>query len=156
MVHDIKSTRFALGGKIAHGSAKAAHVAPAALVQHAHQAFLQAIDDNAARRWHGADQMVKLALDGSQIIKDVGVIELQVVQYGRAWTVMHELAALVKKGRIVFIGLDDEQRRGAHRAGARHGAHGGAQARGNTKIQRYAAHQKTRLQPSAFQNPGQH
>ncbi len=156
MLQDIKCAGFALGDKIAHSRAKAAHVAPAALVQHAHQAFLHTIDDNAARRRHGANQMVELALDCSEIVKDVGVIEFQVVQHGCARAVMHELAALVEKGRVVFIGLDHEQWRCRQGPCARNGPGGRTQAGRHTKIQRNAADQKTRLQAGAFQNPGQH
>jgi hypothetical protein len=53
---------------------------------------------------------MELALDGRQVIEDVGVVELQIVQNGRARTVVDELAALVEKGRVVFVGFDDEER----------------------------------------------
>ena len=44
-----KVVRLATRGEVAHRGAKAAHLAPAALVQHARQAFLQPIDHDAAR-----------------------------------------------------------------------------------------------------------
>ena len=53
--------------------------------------------------------MVKLPLDRCKIVKDVGVIELQVVQHGRAGPVVHELAALVEEGGVVFVGFNHEQ-----------------------------------------------
>ena len=40
---------------------------------------------------------LKLALDRCKIIKDVGVIKLQIVQHGGARAVMHKFAALVEK-----------------------------------------------------------
>jgi hypothetical protein len=68
---------------------------------------------------HGAHQMVELALDHGQIIEDVGVIELQVVDDQGPRAVVDELAALVEKGRVVLVRLDDEI--GAARRAARTG-----------------------------------
>jgi hypothetical protein len=71
---------------------------------------------------HGAHQVVELALDRGQVVKDVGVVELQVVQHGGARAVMHELAALVEEGGVVFVGFDHERRgpRQAWRPGRTH------------------------------------
>jgi hypothetical protein len=41
--------------------------------------------------------MMKLGLDGREIVKDVGVVEFQIVEHGRARAVMHEFRALVEK-----------------------------------------------------------
>ena len=54
--------------------------------------------------------VAELALDVGQRIKNVGVVELQVVEHRRARPVVHKLAALVKKRRVVLIRLDDEER----------------------------------------------
>ena len=93
--------------------------------------------------------MVKLALDVGQAAEDVGVVELQVVQHRRARAVVHEFAALVEKGGVVFIGFDDEK-------GPFAPCRQAAQPGGDAKVQRHAAHQKARLQARAFQRPGQH
>ena len=113
------------------------------------QAGLVLVDDHAATGGNGANQVVELALDGFQVFKDVGVIELEVVEQRRAGTVVHEFAALVEEGGVVFVGFDDEQ-------GARRERGAGAQPGRDTEIQRHPAHQKTRLQASGLQNPAQH
>ena len=108
-----KSARLAFGAEVADGRAEAAHLAPAALVQHAGEAFLQPVDHHAAGGRHGAHQVVELPLDRRQVVEDVGVVELQVVQDRRARPVVDELAALVEEGGVVFVGLDHERRRAA-------------------------------------------
>ena len=105
-LQDLKLRGFASGHKVADGAAKCANLAPAALTQHAGQAFLQAIDDHTARAGHGANQVVELALDRGQIVKNVGVVKLEVVEDGSARAVMHEFAALVEEGCVVFVGFD--------------------------------------------------
>ncbi len=60
--------------------------------------------------------MMELGLDGAQVGKDVGMIELEVVEDCRARTVMDELRALVAEGGVVLVGLD--RRRRATRSGA--------------------------------------
>ena len=117
-------------------------------MQYACQAFFQAVDDDtAAAVWagarHGTHQMVELALDGGQIVKDVGVIELQVVQNGCARVVMDKLAAFVKKRSVVFISLN-------HKGLAL------PQAGGNAEVQGHAADQKAWAQPGLLQNPAGH
>ena len=111
--------------------------------QHAGQAFFQAVDHHPARAGHGAYQVVKLALNGGQVVKNVGVVEFQVVQDGGARAVVHKLAALVEKGGVVFVRFDDEILTSAQP---------GRQA----KVERHATDQKARLQPGLFQHPGQH
>ena len=124
-------------------AAKRHLLAPAALGQHALQAGLAGIHDDAALRRHGAHQVVKLPLDGRQVVKNIGMVEFEVVQHRRARAVVNELAALVEKRRVVFVGLNHE---GVARA----------QPRRHAKVQRHAADQKAGLQASAFQYPGQH
>ena len=51
---------------------------------------------------------MELLFDGSQIFKDVGVVVLEIVENRRRRTIVHKLAALVEKGRIVFVGFDHE------------------------------------------------
>ena len=87
-VQHVEIAGLALGAEIADRGAKAGYLAPAPLAEHAGQAFLQPVDDHAARAGHGAHQVMELALDGGQIVEDVGVIELQVVEHGRARAVV--------------------------------------------------------------------
>ena len=93
--------------------------------------------------------MVELPLDRRQIVKDVGVIELQVVQHGRARAVVHELAALVEKRRVVLVGLNHEQ-------WPLLSCRQRPQARRDAEVHGHAADQKAGRQARAFQNPGQH
>ena len=99
---------LAFGRPVAYGSAKAALFAPATLLQHAGQAFFKAVKHHPALLWHGAYQVVELALNGRQIVKNIGVVKLQIVENRRAGAVVHKLAALVKKCGVVFVGFDDE------------------------------------------------
>ena len=69
---------------------------------------------------------------------------------------MHKLAALVKEGRVVFIGFNHKHGLVAHRAGAGRGALGRTQTGRDAKVQRHTAHQKARLQTCAFEYPCQH
>ena len=134
---------FADGAVVAAGGTKAALRTPAALVQHACQALLQAVEDHAPAGRYGAQQVVELAFDVGQAGEDVGVVVLQVVQHRRARAVVHELAALVEEGGVVLVGFDDKAR-------------ALAQAGGNAEIQRHAADQKAGLQAGRLQYPGQH
>ena len=116
---------------------------PATLVQDTLQAGFARIDHDTTLRWHCADEVVKLPFNCRQVLKNIRVVELQVVQHCRARTVVDKFAALVKKGCVVFICLNHECV-----AGAKPGRH--------AKIQRNPAHQKARLQACLLQNPGQH
>ncbi|EKD96756.1 MAG: hypothetical protein ACD_23C01287G0002 [uncultured bacterium] len=156
LVQHVKSLRVAHGRKIAHCGAEAAYGAPAAGVQHTGQAFLEPVDHDATRGRHGAYQVVELALNGGQVVKDVGMVEFQIVQHRRARAVVHELAALIEKGGVVFVGFNDKQRAGVERPVACDGTPRGAQAGRHPEVQRHAANQKARLQSGTFQNPGQH
>ena len=87
--------------------------------------------------------MVELPLNRLQVVKNVGVVEFQVVQNGGARAVMHKLAAFVEKRSVVFVGFD-------HKWGAL------PQAGGNAEVQGHTADQKAWLKTRAFQNPAQH
>src|SRR5690606_955449 len=67
-------------------------------------------EDQAAGR-NGAHQVVELTLDGGQVLEDIRVVELQIVQDGRARAVVAELGPLVEEGAVVLVRLDDEERR---------------------------------------------
>ena len=77
------------------------------------------------------------------------MIVLEVVEYGGARTVVHELAALVEEGGVVLVSLD-------HEVAARMAGCHLAQARRNAEVQRHAANQEAGLQAGMFQHPGQH
>ena len=51
---------------------------------------------------------MELPKDRIEILVDVGVIELEIVEYQGAWAVVNELRPLVKEGRVVFIGFDNK------------------------------------------------
>ncbi|MNT72665.1 hypothetical protein D3C72_2112910 [compost metagenome] len=86
-------------------------------MQNPRQTFFQPIGDHATGRWHGAHEVVKLPLDRRQVVKDVGVVKLQVVEHGGAGPVVHKLAALVEEGGVVFVCLDHKQGRSTERGG---------------------------------------
>ena len=86
---------------------------------------------------------MELRLDRGQVGKDVGVVELEIVQHRGAWPIVDEFRALVAKRSVVFVGLDDEERRRA-------------QARRNAEVLRHAADQETGLEPGAVEDPRQH
>ena len=116
---------------------------PAAAFQDARQRGLAGVHDDAGRPRQRADEVVELRFDGCQVGKDVGVVELEVVQDRGARKVVDELRALVEERRVVLVGLDDEGRRGAEQ-------------RGTPEVLRHAAHEEPRIQPRAGQDPGEH
>src|SRR5258708_33844790 len=89
---------------------EALDVGPAAAVQYTCQSCIGPVHDQATAGAYASDQVVKLSFDGRQVGENVGVIELQVVQHRDPRKVMDELAALVKKCGVVFVGLDYEHR----------------------------------------------
>src|SRR5674476_1019506 len=115
-------------------------------MEHPRQAFFETIDHDAARTMgplvgHRAQQVMKLALDGRQIIKNVGMIEFEIVEHDGARSIVDKLASLVKKSRVIFVGLDDESL-------------AVTQSGRNPKVQRYPTHQKSGLKTGLVQNPG--
>ena len=63
---------------------------PATALQNALQTGLGSIGNNQAGGGQGADKVVKLRFDSTQIGEDVGVIEFQIVQNDGARPVMDE------------------------------------------------------------------
>ena len=100
------------------------------------------MDDQPATR-DGAHQMMELALDLTEIVEDVGVVELQVVEDQGAWSIVDELGALIEEGGVVLVRLDHEEGRGA-------------QPRGQPEIQRHTADQEARGETGVLQDPGEH
>ncbi len=54
------------------------------------------------------DEMRERFFDGVQVVKNIRVIEFEVVDDADLRLVMDELAALVEKRGVVFVTLDDE------------------------------------------------
>ena len=128
------------------------HRRPAAFVERVLQALLLSVADDEAFRRHGAYEVVELGLYRTQVGKDVGVVEFQIVQHGGTRAVMHKFGALVEKGGVVFVGFDDEKRRFAVRVLTRRLR----QAGGNAEVFRYAADEEARRESGIFQDPGEH
>src|SRR2546428_3924639 len=57
---------------------------------------------------HQIDKAPERRLNRSQVLKNVGVIVLQIVYDCDFGQVMNEFAALVEKGRIIFVAFNDE------------------------------------------------
>ena len=133
-------------------AAEVFHQRPAALRQHGLQALFAAVAHNQAVARDGAHEVVELGLDGGEVGENVGVVVFEVVQNGGTRAVVHELAALVEEGGIVFVGFDHEKRRAAGRIGFGRLR----QAGGNAEVLRNAADEEAGSQPGIFQHPGQH
>ena len=100
------------------------------------------VGDDATARGDRAHQVVELGLDRAEVGKDVGVVELEIVEDRRARPVMHELRALVAEGGVVLVGLDHEEGRLG-------------QTRRHAEVLRHAADQEGGRQPGVFQYPGE-
>src|SRR5262245_8228283 len=100
----------------------------AAARQHAGERGVPAIGDDQAVSREGAHEMVELRFDRGEIGEDVGVVELEVVQYRRARRIVQELGALVEERGVVLVRLHDEVLAG--------------QARGYSEIVRNASYQE--------------
>ena len=87
--------------------------------------------------------MVELFLDRFQVVKDIGVIELKVVEDQRTRAVMDKFRAFVEKGAVVLIRFDNKEV-------------AFAQTRRNLKVPRHTADHKSGFVTALFQNPGRH
>ena len=117
--------------------------APDTALEDARQGGIATVHDDAALARNTAQQVVELGLDRAQVGKNIGMVELEIVEHGGRREVMNELAALVEKRRVVFIGLDDK---GFARA----------QARGYAKIQRYATNEEPGILAGMIEDPRNH
>ena len=88
--------------------AKPFHCAPAAARQDAVDHRVGAVDYQFSGSRYRSDEMVKLGFNRRKVVKDVGMVELYVVQNRESWPVMDHFGTLVEEGRIVFIGFDHE------------------------------------------------
>ena len=88
-------------------------------------------------------QVVELFLNRFQIVKNVRVVELEVIKNQRPRAVVHELGALIKEGAVVFIGFNHEE-------------WALAQACGNIEVTRQAANDEAWLVATGFEDPGRH
>ena len=50
--------------------------------------------------------MMKLFLNGSQIIKNIGMVKFEVIQDCCFRMIMNELGAFIEESRIIFVCLD--------------------------------------------------
>ena len=116
---------------------------PAAALEHAVQRLIAAIGDDQPGPGNCAHEVVKLVLNRCKIGEDIGMIEFEIVQYDRLWTVMHKFRALVEKRRVVFIGLNDEKRPVGKPCG-------------DAEVAGHATDQEARLAPGLLQNPSEH
>ncbi|CCK08537.1 hypothetical protein BN128_2572 [Cronobacter sakazakii 696] len=92
---------------------------------------------------HNAHQVVELFLNGFQIVKDIRVIEFEVVEHQRARRVVDKLGAFIKERAVIFVGFNHKER-------------AVTKARGDVEIARHAADDKARLVAAGFQDPGSH
>ncbi len=118
-------------------------LAPAAHRHHLLQIDVVLRQDDLALPRHDTHQVVELLLNRLQIVKDVGVIELKVVEDQRARRVVYELGALIKERAVILVGLNHKER-------------AVAQARGDVEVARHAADHKARLIAAGFEDPGRH
>ena len=87
------------------------HRSPAPHVQDFLQVRITRPAQDAAFARNRTQQVVKLALDGLKVVKNIRVVVFQVGQDQRPRTVVNEFRPLVEKCRVVFVGLDHEMRR---------------------------------------------
>ncbi len=116
---------------------------PAAFFQRLHQRLIGLRINHQPVARHGAQQMMELGLDRSQVGKNVCVIKFHVVHHQRARPVVDKLRALVKKRAVIFVRFHDKKI-------------GAAQTGRDSEILRHAANQKTGLHAGLLQNPCQH
>src|SRR5215471_7116304 len=113
LIHALPGHRKAVGfisaGVPARVDPEALYRGIAAASENAVERLVRAVLDDQSIRRQGAHEMVELRLDRGKIGKDVGVIELQVVQYRGARRIVQELGALVEVGGVVLVGLDHEE-----------------------------------------------
>ena len=125
------------------GIVEALKAAEAPAVKHAAQGLALCVRNDQALGRNRAHQVMKLRFDRGQVFEDVGVIVFKVVQDRRPGTVVHELASLVEKGRVVLVGFDNE-------------AIGVPEHRRNLLLLRHAAHEVARVHAAGLQNMHDH
>jgi len=116
---------------------------PASALQDTLKAGFASVGDDQPVAGQGSHEMVKLCLDSGEIIEYVCMVELKIVQDKGSRPVMHELGALVAERGIVFIGLDDEERRAAKTCR-------------DAEIQWNPADQEAGLQTGILEDPREH
>ena len=149
-IHGEAPERFPAKTHVAFGrdsptalAVKTLQAAPAPLFQHPIKRFTVTVGNDEPRRRHRTYQVMKLLFNRSEIFKNVGVIVFEVIQNRGTRPIVHKLAALIKKGRVVFVGFNHE-------------VTPLPEARRHAEILRYAAHQKAGFQSCVIQNPGYH
>ena len=86
--------------------------------------------------------MAERALDGGEVVKNIGVVEFEIVEDGDFREVMDEFAALVEKRRVIFVPFDDKPLTVS-------------EPRALAQIVRDAADEIARIQAVVFEDPGE-
>lgn len=73
-----------------------------------HEVLILSVAEHQSIGGHGLDEMAEGFFDGGEVFKDIRVVELQIVQESYLGAVVDKLTALIKKGRVVFIPLDNK------------------------------------------------
>ena len=113
-VKDLEPLGLPNRAKVARAGTKTAQFAPAAGMQNPIQALFQTVDDHPAGAVrtgarYRSQQMVKLPFYGTQVVKYVCMVKLQIVEHDRSRPVVQKLAAFIEECGVVLIGFDDEK-----------------------------------------------
>src|SRR5262249_5264913 len=109
----LKAVADVSGRSPAVGNTEALDWRIAAPGKHPPDRFRGTVRDDQAVRRQRAHEMMELRLDCREIRKDIGVVELQIVEYRGARRVVQELGALVEERRVVFVSFHHEWREAA-------------------------------------------
>src|SRR5512136_138899 len=115
---------------------------PAAALEHAGERRLSGIHDDSSGPGERAHAVVELRLDRRQVREYVGVVELEVVEHGRARQVVDELRPLVEERGVVLVRFDDE-------------GLAATDLRGAAEVLRNAADEEARIDSRVGKDPGE-
>src|SRR4051812_5934224 len=87
------------------GHAESLNRRPSSFCKYSLQGCVLPIHHQKTRFRHDPYEVSKLAFNRSEIVEDVGMVELEIIQNRGLRTVMHELGALIEERGVVFIGL---------------------------------------------------
>lgn len=69
-----------------------------------------AIGQELASARHQVDKTLESGLDGGEVVKNVGVIELQIIDNDNFRKVMQEFAAFIEKSSVIFVAFENKPR----------------------------------------------
>ncbi len=84
------------------------HELRAAMLGDVDAVLVVAVDQHHAILRHDVEQAAEAQLDGVEIGKDIGVVELDVVHHDEFRQVVEELRALVEERGVVFVALEND------------------------------------------------